>query len=145
MSHPARRDSQVKTAKRGERLSDEVWSLVQRQTFRYFWDGAHPVSGLSGLARDRIARSGDPTDDRVATGGSGLGAVAVIVACERGWVTRKQALTASDTRSRIVACRPERAPEKALLDRGNKSNRPSIGSTYVLPAPFALARPTRTC
>ncbi len=35
---------------------------------------------------------------------------------------RAQKLTASDTRSRIVACLPERAPEKALLDRGNKSN-----------------------
>ncbi|NJO38002.1 MAG: hypothetical protein HC871_10805, partial [Rhizobiales bacterium] len=32
-------------------LSDDaLLELVQRQTFRFFWDGAHPVSGL---ARDR--------------------------------------------------------------------------------------------
>ena len=29
---------------------DDLLELVQRQTFRFFWDGAHPVSGL---ARDR--------------------------------------------------------------------------------------------
>jgi hypothetical protein len=35
---------------------------------------------------------------------------------------RAQKLTASDTRSRVVARLPERASEKALLGRGNKSN-----------------------
>src|SRR5208337_4679791 len=83
MSHPAKRDSQVLTAKRCEKLSDErLLDLVQRQTFRYFSDGAQPVSGLSGLGRDRIKRSGDPTDDRVATGGSGFGAMGITIAAE---------------------------------------------------------------
>lgn len=31
--------------------------IVQRQTARYFWEGAHPVSGL---ARDRQRTTGDP-------------------------------------------------------------------------------------
>ena len=77
-------------AKPGHRLSDEeLLDLVQRQTFRYFWDGAHPVSGL---ARDRCHRHADPRDDAVAIGGSGFGALAVIVACARGFITREQAL-----------------------------------------------------
>jgi hypothetical protein len=90
MPNIAKSPSPAKAAKRGERLSDEsLLDLVQRQTFRYFWDGAHPVSGL---ARDRCQRDADPTNDLVAIGGSGFGAMAILVACERGWVTRAQAL-----------------------------------------------------
>lgn len=63
--------------------------LVQRQTFLYFWDGAHPESGL---ARDRISVLSDPDDDCVAIGGSGFGVMAIIVASERGWITREEAL-----------------------------------------------------
>lgn len=63
--------------------------LVQRQTFLYFWDGAHPESGL---ARDRISVRSDPDDDCVAIGGSGFGVMAIIVATERGWITREEAL-----------------------------------------------------
>jgi len=63
----------------------ELLEAVQRQTFAYFWDGAHPLSGLSA---DRRLTSGEPADDLIATGGSGFGAMAIIVAVERGWVTR---------------------------------------------------------
>ena len=74
----------------GKALSDEALiDFVQRQTFRYFWEGAHPVSGL---ARDRTRRRTNPTDDIVAIGGSGFGAMAIVVACERGWVTRAEAI-----------------------------------------------------
>ncbi len=77
-------------ARRRRKLSDEqLLDLVQRQTFYYFWDGAHPVSGL---ARDRAPLREGPTDDKVAIGGSGFGVMAIIVACAREWVTRKQAL-----------------------------------------------------
>ena len=76
--------------KPGERISDEdLLDLVQRQTFRYFWDGAHPVSGL---ARDRCQRHAVPQDDAVAIGGSGFGLLALIVACALGFITREQAL-----------------------------------------------------
>lgn len=72
-------------------LSDEaLLDLVQRQTFLYFWEGAHPASGL---ARDHISLLEDPQDDCVAIGGSGFGVMAIIAATERGWITRDEALT----------------------------------------------------
>ena len=62
------------------RIRDDTALLeaVQRQTFRYFWDFAHPVSGL---ARERS--NGDP--DIVTSGGSGFGVMAILIAAERGW------------------------------------------------------------
>jgi hypothetical protein len=62
---------------------------VQRQTFRYFWDFGHPVSGL---ARDRTNRKREYGSDAVTSGGSGFGIMAILVAVERGWVTRAEAL-----------------------------------------------------
>jgi hypothetical protein len=64
---------------------DELLEMTQRATFRYFWDYAHPVSGL---ARER--NNGDP--NLVTTGGSGFGIMAIIVGAERGWVTRAAAV-----------------------------------------------------
>ena len=72
-------------------LSDEqLLDLVQRQTFRYFWEGAHPVSGL---ALDRCHRRGEQPDTPVSVGGSGFGVMAVLVACERAWIAREQAVS----------------------------------------------------
>ncbi len=68
---------------------DELIDAVQRQTFRFFWEGAHPGSGL---APDRRRTRDEPADDLVAIGGSGFGVMAIIVAVERGWVTREAAL-----------------------------------------------------
>ncbi len=71
-------------------LADEaLLDLVQRQTFAFFWEGAHPVSGL---ARDRTGAETDAADDRVAVGGSGFAVMAIIVAVERGWITRADAV-----------------------------------------------------
>lgn len=76
--------------KRFADLPDEaLLDLVQRQTFGYFWEGAHPVSFL---ALDRIGLTPDTNDDRVGIGGSGFGIMAIVVAAERGWVTRDEAL-----------------------------------------------------
>lgn len=77
--------SEQKTALTDAALLD----LVQRQTFLYFWEGAHPASGL---ARDRINVLSDPNDDYVAIGGSGFGVMAIIVATQREWITREEAL-----------------------------------------------------
>ena len=66
--------------------------LVQRQTFRFFWEGAHPVCGL---ARDRSGLATDPADDLVGTGGSGFVVMAIIVAAERGWITGTKQRTVS--------------------------------------------------
>jgi hypothetical protein len=69
---------------------EELLETVQRRHFRYFWEGAHPDSGL---AFDRRT-SGKPTavDSWITIGGSGFAAMALIVAAERGWVTRAEAL-----------------------------------------------------
>src|SRR5262245_13055525 len=67
----------------------ELIDAVQRQTFRFFWEGAH--SG-SGLAPDRRATRDGPAHDLVATGGSGFGVMALIVAVERGWIARAEAV-----------------------------------------------------
>ncbi|AMS44684.1 beta-glucosidase (plasmid) [Aminobacter sp. NyZ550] len=72
-----------------EFADDALLDIVQRQTIRYFWEGAHPVSGL---ARDRQKTAGDAPNDLVAIGGSGFGIMAIIVAVERGWVDRAEAL-----------------------------------------------------
>ena len=69
---------------------DALLEIVQRQTFRYFWEGAHPVSGLAFDRRTSRKRARD--DEAVTIGGSGFGVMALIVAVERGWVTRDAAL-----------------------------------------------------
>ena len=63
---------------------DELLTLVQARTFRYFYDFAHPVSGL--------ARERNSSGDIVTTGGSGFGLAAFPVAVERGFITRAEAL-----------------------------------------------------
>src|SRR5580692_10686651 len=68
---------------------DELLEQVQRQTFRFFWEGGHPVSGLA--ADRRVA--GAPANDLAAIGGSGFGLMCIIVAVERGWITRQAAVT----------------------------------------------------
>ncbi len=65
------------------KLSDEdLLTLVQEQTFRYFWDFAHPSSGL--------ARERNSSGDIVTSGGSGFGIMTIPVGIERGFITRKE-------------------------------------------------------
>ncbi len=68
---------------------DALLEQVQRATFAYFWEGAHPQSGL---ARDRSGRTADPNNDLVAIGGSGFAFMALVVAVERGWIMRSEAI-----------------------------------------------------
>lgn len=76
---------------------DELLEAVQRRTFDFFWLGGHPESGL---APDRCTTSADATDGLAAIGGSGFGIMALIVAAERGWVTRD---AARDRLARMLA------------------------------------------
>ena len=62
---------------------------MQRQTFRYFWDFAHPTSGL---ARERSNQAFGYGPEVVTTGGSGFGIMTIIVAIERRWLSRQEAL-----------------------------------------------------
>jgi hypothetical protein len=68
---------------------EELLEAVQRQTFGFFWEASHPVSGL---APDRCTAAAIPADDLVTTGGSGFGVMALIVAAERGWIKRAAAI-----------------------------------------------------
>ena len=74
----------------GDLDDDSLLEIVQRQTARYFWEGAHPISGL---ARDRQKTTGFPANDLVAIGGSGFGIMAIIVGVERGWNERAVAVS----------------------------------------------------
>ncbi|OIR02953.1 hypothetical protein GALL_149530 [mine drainage metagenome] len=67
---------------------DQLLDLVQKQTFRYFWDFAHPVSGM---ARERSNKTFGYGDEVVTTGGTGFGVMSVIVATEHEWITRDTA------------------------------------------------------
>ncbi|POY37902.1 beta-glucosidase [Solitalea longa] len=64
---------------------DELLTLVQKQTFKYFWDFAHPTSGL--------ARERNTSGDLVTIGGSGFGVMAIVAAVNRNFITRQEALT----------------------------------------------------
>ena len=76
-------------AARPKNLSDSaLLDLVQKQTFRYFWDFAHPVSGMS---RERSNVAYSYGSEVVTTGGTGFGVMAVIVATERKWIARDTA------------------------------------------------------
>ncbi len=67
-------------------LSDsELLDLVQKQTIKYFWDFAHPVSGM---ARERSNTSFDNGNEVVTTGGTGFGVMALIVGVQRKWLPR---------------------------------------------------------
>lgn len=64
-------------------ISDnELLTLVQHQTFKYFWDFAHPTSGL--------ARERNTSGDIVTTGGSGFGLMTIPIGIERGFITRSE-------------------------------------------------------
>jgi hypothetical protein len=67
---------------------NQLLTLVQKQTFRYFWDLAHPVSGM---ARERSTTSKNFGDNVVTSGGTGFGIMATIVAAERKFIPRKEA------------------------------------------------------
>ena len=59
-------------------LPDEALiDAVQRQTFRYFWDGADAASGLA-LDRRTLAGLDDSDDDKVSIGGTGFAVMAFI-------------------------------------------------------------------
>ncbi len=77
-------------SQKAEKLSDDqLLDLVQKQTFTYFWDFAHPVSGL---ARERSNKTFGYGDEVTTTGGSGFGIMSIVVATERKWVNRVDAV-----------------------------------------------------
>jgi hypothetical protein len=82
--------TQIDSTNKFPQITDSaLLTLVQQQTFKYFWDFGHPVSGL---ARERTS-----SGDVVTTGGSGFGIMAMLVGVQRNFITRAQALTRIDT------------------------------------------------
>jgi hypothetical protein len=75
----------IDTANKFPVISDNaLLDLVQKQTFKYFWDFGHPTSGL--------ARERNTSGDVVTTGGSGFGIMAIVVAINRQFVSRADGL-----------------------------------------------------
>ena len=73
------------------RLSaNALLDLIQRRTLAYFWEFAHPVSGM---ARDRSNPvAGYDYLDTVCSGGTGFGIMALIAGAERGFLPRAAVL-----------------------------------------------------
>ncbi len=72
------------TYKFPEISDEELLTKVQKNTFKYFWDFGHPVSGLS--------RERNTSGDLVTIGGSGFGIMAIIVGIKRGFISREQGI-----------------------------------------------------
>ena len=67
-----------------EITDEQLLTKIQEQTFKYFWDFAHPVSGL--------ASERNTSGDVVTIGGSGFGLMTVIVGIERGFISRSEGI-----------------------------------------------------
>ena len=78
--------TQIDSTDKFTQISDSaLLDLVQKQTFKYFWDFGHPTSGL--------ARERNTSGDVVTSGGSGFGIMAMVVAVQRNFITRTDAVT----------------------------------------------------
>lgn len=72
------------TLKFPEITDEELLTKIQQQTFKYFWDFGHPVSGLT--------RERNTSGETVTSGGSGFGLMAIVIGIERGFITRAEGL-----------------------------------------------------
>lgn len=88
---------------------DQLLETVQKQTFRFFWHGAHPNSGLA-LERDNTVKAEyywdyineaydepnlskrDFGPNACAIGGSGFGIMSTVIAVDRKWIGRDTAV-----------------------------------------------------
>ena len=82
--------TQLDSSRKFTALTDDaLLTLVQQQTFKYFWDFGHPVSGL--------ARERNTSGDLVTSGGSGFGIMAILTGISRNFITRAQGLARLQT------------------------------------------------
>ncbi len=77
--------SAIATASTHPMTDDELLTMVQEASFRYYWEAAEPHSGMT-----RENTPGD--DDIVALGASGFGIMALIVGADRGFISHAQAM-----------------------------------------------------
>ena len=66
-----------------ELTDDELLTMVQEASFRYYWEGAHANAGMA-----IEILPGDK--NLVAVGSSGFGIMALVVGVDRGFITREQ-------------------------------------------------------
>lgn len=77
--------SSIDSTDKFPQLSDNaLLDMIQRQTFTYFWDFGHPVSGM--------ARERNTSADVCTTGGTGFGIMALPVAVSRSFISRAAAV-----------------------------------------------------
>ncbi|MDQ2862668.1 MAG: Ig-like domain-containing protein, partial [Bacteroidota bacterium] len=82
--------TQIDSTDKFSRISDSaLLDLVEKQTFKYFWDFGHPVSGM--------ARERNTSADVVTTGGTGFGIMSMIAATSRNFISRTDALQRINT------------------------------------------------
>jgi hypothetical protein len=77
--------TQIDSTDKYTRISDSaLLTLIQQQTFKYFWDFGHLTSGM--------ARERNSSGDVCTTGGTGFGIMSMIVAANRSFISRTDAL-----------------------------------------------------
>jgi len=82
--------TQIDSSRKFPLLSDnDLLDKIQQQTFKYFWDFGHPVSGL--------ARERNTSGETVTSGGSGFGIMAIVTGVSRNFITRAQGLSRIQT------------------------------------------------
>ena len=82
--------TQIDSTDKFPQITDSaLLTLVEQQTFNYFWEFGHPVCGM---ARERTS-----SGDVVTTGGSGFGIMSMLVGVQRNFISRAQALSRIDT------------------------------------------------
>lgn len=77
--------SEQVTATTHPMTDDELLTMVEEASLRYYWEGAEPHSGMT-----RENQPGD--DDLVAMGASGFGVMAIVAGTERGLIPRTEAV-----------------------------------------------------
>ena len=77
--------SAVATASTHPMTDDQLLTMVQEASFRYYWEAAEPHSGMT--------RENTPgNDDIVAVGASGFGVMALVAGAQRGFVSRQEVI-----------------------------------------------------
>jgi len=82
--------TQIDSSDKFPRVSDSaLLDIIQKQTFKYFWDFGHPVSGM--------ARERNTSGDVVTSGGTGFAVMSIIAAINRNFISKSQGLARIDT------------------------------------------------
>ncbi|MEP7252436.1 MAG: Ig-like domain-containing protein, partial [Ginsengibacter sp.] len=82
--------TQIDSSDKFPRITDNaLLDLIEQQTFKYFWDFGHSISGM--------ARERNTSGETVTTGGTGFGVMSIIAAADRGFITRAQGLQRINT------------------------------------------------